>query len=176
MISRAFPPWFSWILESKLRLGVLSPDTLVQRLPLGPDFVVAEIGSGTSVYARAVRGQVRLLIGLELQWELIVKAKLRDSRLHQVQGSALSLPFRPSSFDLIYLVTVLGELTQQSDALVEIHAALRPGGFVSISEHLPDPDFVSRARLRRAGEQVGFNFLRSIGPWWNYTTTFQKSY
>ena len=174
MISRAFPPWFSWLLESKLRLGVLAPETLVERLPLGPDFVVAEIGSGTSVYARAVRHQVRLLIGLELQWELIVKAKRRDSRLHQVQGSALLLPFRPASFDVIYLVTVLGELTQQSDALSEMHAALRPGGFVSISEHLPDPDFVSRARLRRACEKAGFSFLRSIGPWWNFTSTFQK--
>ena len=174
MVSRAFPPWFSWFLESKLRLGVLAPATLVEKLPLGPDFVVAEIGSGTSVYARAVRGQVRVLVGLELQWPLIVKARFRDGQLLQVQGSALSLPFRPSSFDLIYLVTVLGELTQQSDALLEIHAALRPGGFVSISEHLPDPDFVSRARLRRACEHAGFSFLRSIGPWWNYTSTFQK--
>ena len=174
MANRAFPPWFSWLLESKLRLWVLAPGTLVERLPLGPDFVVAEIGSGTGVYARAVRGHVRMLIGLELQWQLIVKARRRDSRLHQVQGSALSLPFRPSSFDVIYLVTVLGELTEKSTALAEMHAALKPGGFLSISEHLPDPDYVSRSRLRHVCEEAGFGFLRSVGPWWSYTSTFRR--
>src|SRR5690349_2690838 len=115
-----------------------------------------------------------MLVGLELQWPLVVKARQRDSQLPQVQGSALALPFRPSSFDVLYLVTVLGELTEKSDALIEMRAALKPGGFLSISEHMPDPDYVSRSRLRRACEQAGFTFLRSIGPWWNYTSTFKR--
>ena len=173
MINRAFPPWFSWFLESKLRLGVLAPATLIERLPLAPDFVVAEVGSGTGVYARAVREHVRLLVGLELQWPLVVTARQRDLQLAQVQGSALSLPFRPSSFDVIYLVTVMGELTERSEALGEMRAALKPGGFLSVSEHVPDPDYVPRARLQRTCEDAGFSFLRSVGPWWNYTSTFR---
>jgi len=175
VVSRAFPPWFSWFLESKLRLVVLAPAALVERLPLAPDFVVAEVGSGTGVYARAVRERVRLLVGLELQWPLVVSARTRGPQLTQVQGSAMSLPFRPSSLDLIYLVTVLGEVTDTAQALREMRAALKPGGFLSISEQLPDPDYVARQRLRRSCEDAGFTFLRSVGPWWSYTSTFRRA-
>jgi ubiquinone/menaquinone biosynthesis C-methylase UbiE len=163
-----------WFLESRLRRGVLSPAALVSRLPIGPDFRAAEIGSGTGVYARAVRPSVRTLVAIELQWPLVEKARARDSQLMQAQASAHALPLRPGSFDLIYLVTVFGEIVQQSIALREIHAALRPGGFLSISEHLPDPDYVPRSRLRRDCENAGFQFVRFHGPWWSYTATFRR--
>ena len=174
MASRAFPPWFGWFLESRLRLRMLPPATLVARLPLAPDFVVAEIGSGTGVYAREIQARVSQLVGLELQRGLIDQARARDSTLQQVQGSAQFLPLRPASLDLIYLVTVLGELTDRDAALREIYAALRPGGFLSVAEHLPDPDYVSRSRLRALGESAGFRFLRSEGPWWSYVASFQR--
>ena len=174
MANRAFPPWFSGFLESKLRLGILAPDALVARLPLAADFAVAEIGSGTGVYARAVRHHARLLIAVELQWPLIEQARLRDPALQQTQGSALALPLRAASLDLIYLVTVFGELVHEAEALAEMHRVLRPGGFLSISEHLPDPDYRSRAGLRRSCESAGFALLRSVGPWWNYTSTFRR--
>jgi ubiquinone/menaquinone biosynthesis C-methylase UbiE len=172
--TRAFPPWFGWLLESRLRLHVLSPATLVARLPLAPDFVVAEIGSGTGVYARAVRPRVAQLIGLELQRDLIRQAHTRDESLTQVQGSALSLPLRPASIDLVYLVTVLGELTDREAALRETWRVLRPGGFLAVAEHLPDPDYVSRARLRSLCVSAGFLFLKVEGPWWSYVATFQR--
>jgi ubiquinone/menaquinone biosynthesis C-methylase UbiE len=172
--SRAFPPWFGWFLESRLRLRVLPPATLVARLPLAPDFVVAEIGLGTGVYARAVRPRVAQLLGLELQRDLIQQARARDTSLTQVQGSAMSLPLRPASFDLVYLVTVLGEVTNREGALREMWNALRPGGFLAVAEHLPDPDYVSRSRLRSLCEGVGFRFLKVEGPWWSYVATFQR--
>jgi ubiquinone/menaquinone biosynthesis C-methylase UbiE len=172
--SRAFPPWFGWLLESRLRLRILPPATLVSRLPLAPDFVVAEIGSGTGVYARAVHTRVAHLVGLELQRDLIDQARAREPALQLVQGSAQSLPLRSSSFDLIYLVTVLGELTDRAAALREMYAALRPGGFLAIAEHLPDPDYVSKSRLRALGEAAGFQFLKCDGPWWSYVASFQR--
>lgn len=174
MASRAFPPSFAWVLESRLRLRILPPAVLVARLPLAPDFVVAEIGSGTGFYARAVRARAAQLIGVELQWDLIRQARAREPALQQVQGSAMSLPLRPSSLDLVYLVTVLGEVTDRDAALREMHRALRPGGFLAIAEHLPDPDFVSRSRLRSLCEGAGFQFLKIDGPWWSYVATFQR--
>ena len=174
MASRAFPPWFGWLLESSLRRRILSPETLVARLPLAPDFVVAEVGSGTGVYARIVRQRVAQLLAVELQPGLVAQARARDPSLVQVQGSAMSLPLRPASLDLVYLVTVLGELTNQPVALREIWHALRPGGFLAVAEHLPDPDYVSRARLRSLCDGVGFQFLKVEGPWWSYVATFQR--
>ena len=174
MASRAFPPWLGWFLESRLRLRMLPPATLVSRLPLAPDFVVMEIGSGTGVYARAVQPRVAHLVSLELQRDLIDQARARAPALQQVQGSAQLLPLRPSSLDLIYLVTVLGELTDRAGALREMYNALRPGGFLAIAEHLPDPDFVSRSRLHALGEAAGFQLLKVDGPWWSYVASFQR--
>lgn len=174
MASRAFPPWFGWFLESRLRLRMLPPAALVARLPLAPDFVAVEIGSGTGVYARAVRPHVAHLVGLELQRDLIEQARAREPSLPQVQGSALSLPLRPASLDLVYLVTVLGELTDRVAALREMHAALRPGGFLAVAEHLPDPDYISQSRLRSLCESAGLRFLKVEGPWWSYVASFQR--
>jgi ubiquinone/menaquinone biosynthesis C-methylase UbiE len=171
---RAFPPWFGWLLESRLRLRILPPATLIARLPLAPDFVVCELGSGTGVYARAVLPHVAQLVGVELQSDLIRQARAKAPALQQVQGSAQFLPLRPASLDLIYLVTVLGEVTDRVAALREIHGALRPGGFLAVAEHLPDPDYVSRTRLRSLCEDAGFQSLKVEGPWWSYVATFQR--
>jgi len=171
---RAFPPWFAWFLESKARLWVLPPATLVRRLPIRSDYVVAEIGSGTGVYARAVREHVHLLVGIDLQWGMLEHARMRDPPLRLVQGSANALPLRDESCDLIYLVTVLGELPDPIASLRGMSSALRPGGWLSISEQLPDPDFVPPRRLRRLCEAAGFRYVRSDGPWWSYTVTFQR--
>lgn len=174
MANRAFPPWFGWLLESRLRLSILPAAALVARLPVAPDFVVAEIGSGTGVYARAVRLRVAQLVGLELQADLIAQARAKEPSLQQVQGSAMSLPFRSGCLDLIYLVTVLGEVTDRQVALREMWHALRPGGFLAVAEHLPDPDYVSKTRLRSLCEAAGFQFLKVEGPWWSYVATFQR--
>lgn len=174
MASRAFPPWFGWILESRWRLRLLSPATLASRLPLAPDFTVVEVGSGTGVYARAIRPRVRSLVAVELQPSLIDQARSREPGLLQVQATALSLPLRAGSVDLIYLVTVLGELTDRDAALREMYRALRPGAFLAIAEHLPDPDFVPQKRLRALCAAAGFEFLKVEGPWWSYVATLRR--
>jgi ubiquinone/menaquinone biosynthesis C-methylase UbiE len=171
---RAFPPWFSWFLETKLRLRVMPPERLAGSLPLAPDFAVVEVGSGTGVYARHVRTRVASFLALELQWPLIQAARTRDEFLVQVQGSALAVPLRAGSVDLIYMVTVLGELTDPALALREMYAALKPGGFLAIAEQLPDPDYVSRARVRALCEAAGLEFLKVEGAWWSFVATFKR--
>jgi ubiquinone/menaquinone biosynthesis C-methylase UbiE len=172
--SRAFPPWFSWFLESRLRLRMLPPQRLAGSLPLAPDFTVVEVGSGTGVYARSIRSRVARFVGLELQWPLIRTARERDASLVQAQGSALALPLRAESVDLIYMVTVLGELTDPSLALREMRTALKPGGFLAVAEQLPDPDYVSKTRVRLLCEEAGLAFVKVDGAWWSFIATFQR--
>lgn len=42
------------------------------------------------------------------------------------------------SFDHALLVTVLGEILNKRDALVEIYQSLRQGGILSVTEMIPD--------------------------------------
>ncbi len=73
-----------------------------------------------------------------------------------VQGSATRLPLPDSSVDHAFLITVLGELPNRSTALAEIRRVLRPGGRLSVSEQLPDPDYIKPRVLRSELSTAGF--------------------
>ena len=60
------------------------------------------------------------------------------------------------AFDRAFLVTVLGEVPEPERALREIYESLKPGGILSVTEVLPDPDYLPRGRLRRLVEGAGF--------------------
>jgi hypothetical protein len=50
---------------------------------------------------------------------------------------------------------------------------LRPDGLLSITEHLPDPDFSWLSTLRALVEAEGFAFEEHFGPPWSYTANFR---
>ncbi len=167
-----FPPALAGLLEWRLRRWILAPDTLVARLPLEAGFAVAEIGTGTGWYARAVAPYVRHVVGLDLQRAMLRRARRRNGDLRLVQAAAEALPLAPASLDLVFLVTVLGEVPRPHRALEAIAAVLRPGGWLAVSEHLPDPDFVPEKRLRAWCADAGFTHHHTVGRWWNYTARF----
>ncbi len=72
------------------------------------------------------------------------------------------------------MVTVLGEVKNQEFLLREVHRLLQRGGILSVSEHLPDPDFVSLGKLRELLEKNRFVFNRKFGRSWAYTANFEK--
>ena len=71
------------------------------------------------------------------------------------------------------MVTVLGEVEDPGFLIREIHRLLRRGEVLSVSEHLPDPDFVSLKRLRELLEKNGFVFDRKFGKRPAYTANFE---
>lgn len=89
------------------------------------------------------------------------------------QGSATDLPFGDAEFD-VALVAVLGEIPDPNARLEELDRVLRPGGLLSITEHLPDPDFEPFGTLRGDVEGHGFGFERRFGRAWAYTANFRK--
>jgi hypothetical protein len=45
---------------------------------------------------------------------------------------------------------------------------------LSITEHLPDPDFSRFSRLRSLVEQEGFEDIERFGPPWSCTVNFRR--
>ena len=78
------------------------------------------------------------------------------------------------AFDRVILVTVLGEIPDQAGGLRSLHRALKAGGMLSITEMIIDPDYVSRARVRRLAEGVGFRFVQTYGSPVMLTANFIK--
>lgn len=176
-----FPHEISFFLELPWRNMVLSPQELVARLSLTPRSRVLEVGAGSGFYSATVAGQVPegCLTVLDLQPEMLKKAeeKLRArgaSNVLYALADAGRLPFEQESFDAIFLVAVLGEIVERRSFLGEALRVLKPRGLLSISEHIPDPDFSSSSKVRSLVETEGFEFSRLYGRRWAYTANFRK--
>jgi ubiquinone/menaquinone biosynthesis C-methylase UbiE len=117
---------------------------------------------------------------LDLQPEMLEKARRKIearglSNVGYTLADARALPFDGGSFDTIFLVAVLGEIAGQKAFLGEARRVLKPGGVLSVSEHLPDPDFSPFAKVKSLVEQEGFVFFKRDGPRWSYTANFTRS-
>jgi len=175
-----FPHDLAFFLDLPWRHLVLPPRTLVKRLPL-PAARVLEVGAGTGFYAveiaRAIpQGWLELL---DLQPEMLVHArrKVEAAGLRNVgftESEAGRLPFGEGAFELVYLVTVLGEIADPEGFIREAHRVLAPGGTLSVSEHVPDPDRLPIARVQRLAEACGFVLRDHFGSRWSYTANFTR--
>lgn len=173
---RRCPARFAFLLEGPLRRWLLQPTRLVASLPLSDAARVLDLGAGSGVVAQTVMRQMRggTLILLDAQRRMLLRARQRLAALPGVRpafsaGVAESLPFPDASFDLVLMVTVLGEVDDPAMTMREVHRVLRPGAILSISEHLPDPDFRSVARVRALLQAFGFQERDLCGGSWSYT-------
>lgn len=177
----AYPPLLSFWLHFPLRRLILSPQKLADRLHLKKDSRVLEIGPGSGYFSvevarRLPHGHLELF---DLQQEMLEKArrKIEASGLHNVgftQGDATGLPFGENEFDVVFLVAVLGEVSNKDKCLGAIYRVLKPTGLLSITEQPGDPDFLPLSVVRSLAEKQGFEFVASYGMKKNYTANFRK--
>ncbi len=179
---RPFPHQFAWFIDNPVRRLLISPQRLAARLPLTETSQVLEIGPGSGYFtvelARLVpHGRVELL---DVQAEMLMKARRKlESRgvlnVGYTKGDAGSqLPYHDEQFDVVLLVSVLGEVSDQHSCLRSLNRVLRRGGLLAFHEGIPDPDRISPVQLRQLLEQHRFVFRQQWGPTWNYTAVFEK--
>ncbi|MCW7080581.1 MAG: methyltransferase domain-containing protein [Candidatus Methanospirare jalkutatii] len=176
-----YPSQISFWLDFPLRRLILSPQKLADRLHLKEDFKVLEIGPGPGYFSvevarRIPQGHLELF---DLQKEMLEKAhrKIESAGLHNVgftQGDAVDLPFDENEFDVVFLVAVLGEVSDKERCLGAIYRILKPSGLLSITEQPGDPDFLPLPVVRSLAEKQGFEFVESYGKKKNYTANFRK--
>lgn len=177
------PTWLAGGLESPLMDRLMGTDRTLDRLGLRPGQRVLEVGPGPGRLlipaARRVLpgGEV---VGLDVQPGMLDRLHVRAARagitnLETVLGDAAEAHFPAESFDVIFLSTVLGEIPDREAALRQAHAALRPGGLLSITEIFPDPHYQSQASVRHLAEAAGFRLREIHGPWYRFTANFAKA-
>lgn len=168
------------VLDSKLRSLVASPQRVLGAFELAPGERVLEVGPGTGYYSIAAArrvGESGLLVCLDVQREMLLETRRRlgaggNLRAAFIHADVSALPLGTGSFDHVFLITVLGEFPNRWRALVELRRVLRPGGRLSVSEQLPDPDFISRGRLRRELGALGFTEIATRGRFF-YTSSWK---
>ena len=116
---------------------------------------------------------------VDLQLEMLQKARGKFARADlgnvgfaQATGTALPLP--SGAWDCVFLVAVLGEVSDPTSCLREIYRVLRPGGLLSLTEQPGDPDFIALPDARKLVEGAGFRFEKVYGGGKIYTASFRK--
>jgi SAM-dependent methyltransferase len=143
---------------------------LLEALALAPDERVLEIGPGTGYYtfdiaAALPAGQIDVF---DVQQEMLDHVmRAADQRgvtnVRATLGDAQDLPYDDDAFDAAVLVTVLGEIPDQDQALREVARVLRPGGRLVVGELFGDPHMVTSGRLRERARGAGLGFDRRLG-------------
>ena len=180
---RAFPHQLAWLLNNPVRGLLLSPRTLLSRLPLRPADRIIELGPGSGFFSLALsaavpEGHLELV---DLQPEMLAKARRRLAARgrsnvgYTVADAGTPLPLAVASFDLALLVHVLGEVGDQSQCLRSLAGVLKPGGVLALHEGVPDPDRIPVATLVALVEGNGFSLDHLEGPRWNYTAIFRRA-
>jgi ubiquinone/menaquinone biosynthesis C-methylase UbiE len=133
-----------------------------------------EVGPGTGYYAVEVAdwlGTDGRLDVLDVQQEMLdhtLRAAGKRGlagRITATRGDARALPYADDAFDAAYIVSALGEVPDQRQALRELARVTRPGGRIVVGELFGDPHMVTPRSLREHAIATGLELDRRIGPW-----------
>lgn len=176
-----FPYRWAFTLLFPLRNFILSPKKLISRLPLARNSTVLEVGPGPgyfSTYVALAIPEGKLVLA-DIQQEMLDKARRRlekrgisNVQYHKCDGKCF--PFESSTFDVIFLVAVIGEVMNRKSYVRDFLRMLIPGGIVSISELWGDSDHMSIEETVALFEGLGFKLDSQYGSKSNFTLNFRK--
>jgi ubiquinone/menaquinone biosynthesis C-methylase UbiE len=157
-----------------------SSKRLKQLLDPRPGERVLEIGPGIGLSALHIANALApdgVLDVLDIQEEMIMHLERRAVRagvtnIVATQADAKEVPYADDTFDGVYLVTTLGEISDKDAALREIRRVLKPSGRLIIGEFFLDPDFQRLGETRERLNGVGFTFDCKTGFAWSYLARF----
>jgi ubiquinone/menaquinone biosynthesis C-methylase UbiE len=144
---------------------------------------VLELGPGPGYFSVEIARRVGpggRLVCVDIQPEMIGALRRRllgkgVTNALPVVGDALDLPLADGSVDRAFLVTVLGEVPDRAKALAELRRVLKPGGILSITETLPDPDYQFPDVVRDLCRASGFRLLEHRRSFLGFTMNFAAS-
>ena len=171
-------------LDLPVRRLVTDPAVIMERVGLRSGMRVLELGPGPGFFtpeaARRVGPEGRLdCVDIEPALVRKLQAKVRRLGLDNVEvrvADACALPFDDDTFDLVFPISVLGEVPDRVGALRETRRVLRPGGVLSVTEFLPDPDYSLRRTVVRWAEAAGFELAEGHGNLFCYTLNFRLAF
>lgn len=176
------PAALGWILESGLRERAAPTPLILDRVGLLPSMRVLEVGPGVGYMSVPVArrlGESGRLVTLELQPEMARRARkrLEDAGIGNAEvreGDVTTAPLESATYDLAFLVTVLGEIPDRDLAIRRLRDALKPSGVLSFTEVLGDPHYQRYADLERRCLAAGLEPVGRHGSSLFYTANFRR--
>jgi ubiquinone/menaquinone biosynthesis C-methylase UbiE len=101
---------------------------------------VLEVGSGTGFWLNLLHQTTSQLYGLDFSAGMIAQARNQPAPLKLTRGTAVQLPYRAESFDLLYCVDAIHHFGNHAAFVREAFRVLKPGGVLAVIGHDPHSD------------------------------------
>jgi demethylmenaquinone methyltransferase/2-methoxy-6-polyprenyl-1,4-benzoquinol methylase len=125
-----------------LRQDVMWRNQMVTAAATAPGSRVLDVACGTCDVAltlsRYLKGDTRI-IGLDFSYPMLAAGKKKcgqaaSQSISLVNGDALHLPFRPKTFDRVFIAFGIRNIMDRRRALSRFHKVLKPGGKLAVLE------------------------------------------
>lgn len=177
-----FPSKYAFTLLIPFRKFILSPKKLIEQIQPGKDSRILEVGPGPGFFSADVARSITdgKLTLFDIQQEMLDKARKRlekrnISNVEFVKSDGSTFSFPDDHFDIIFMVTVLGEVEEKETYLKEFGRILKKGGIIAISEQKGDPDLMSKEEVTELFLTHGFEPIRDYGNSLYFTMIFGRS-
>lgn len=158
-----------------------SPKQLIKRIGLKEDLTVLELGSGPGYFsipvAKALKNGTLYLADIQQEMLDYAKKRFQKRNLKNVEYylcNGKTFDFKDNTFNIIYMVTVIGEVENKDEYIQEFYRILKPNGVLSITELAGDPDKMTVNELISIIEKYKFTFQTKYGNNRNFTLNFKK--
>lgn len=176
------PWWMVPLLENPYFQLVAGAELLMDRAGIGAGMRVLDAGCGPGRLTIPIAGRVGeagRVVAIDRQPRMLRRLQTRIAgrglaNVEVVLGKLGDGLLPAEAFDVALLVTVLGEIPDKAAALVEIRSALRDGGVLSVTEVLPDPHYLSLARVRALAAEAGLHERQVFGGRVGYTVNLVR--
>jgi arsenite methyltransferase len=176
------PSFLVRLIDNPFRRRIQAPSKLVDCLEVQQGMHLLEVGPGSGTYTLSFSdaiGEEGFIAALDIELPVLIglKKSLNEFEIRNIFPLVADVhhpPFAESTFDAIYMITVIGEIPSAQKALKAFYRIIKPGGKLMFSELVLDPDFPLPRTLRSWAQRARFNFHSYEGNMLTYAITFQR--
>lgn len=93
---------------------------------------ILEVGSGTGFWLNQMHQVTDRLYGLDYSAGMIEQARAQPAPLQLARGTAVRLPYRDNSFEMVYCVDAIHHFVDHHAFIKEAFRVLKPGGVLAV--------------------------------------------
>jgi malonyl-CoA O-methyltransferase len=175
---KGYELWAASYGENMNPVQELESKALKELLPPLRGCVVLDLGCGKGRVSRlALERGAEKTIGLDFSWQMLqaASAETCSASAYWLTGSAVDLPFKRETFDVVICALLMGHLQNPDAVLSKIYKVLRPGGFLLLSDFHPYETLRGSVRsFRDVESNRSFAIKQHAHQFEYYLKTFNK--